>query len=212
MVCGPCRSAGPVVVPGTTFVEVALHVGTELGCGVLEIWCSKSPLVLSAERGEIQLQVTLESPDESGGGHSEYSLAEGDSVGMKRTSAPGLVMLGVACSAPSTSSRVWSPWLRRRYRAPRDQALDAANSPLRCTGHPPAPSRLSVDDVYDYFAGVGLRIWPHFSLCTAAWRRGEEAFTEVRLPEDEPGRRPGVRYSSRSAGLRIASRRGADAW
>lgn len=42
-----------------------------------------------------------------------------------------------------------------------------------------------VDDLYDRLAGMGLEYGPVFQGLTAAWRRGEEVFAEVELPDGE---------------------------
>jgi acyl transferase domain-containing protein len=68
---------GACVVPGVAFVELALHAGSEVGCGLLEELVMESPLVLG-ERGDAQLQVAVDEPDETGARQIRiYSRAEG---------------------------------------------------------------------------------------------------------------------------------------
>jgi acyl transferase domain-containing protein len=43
---------------------------------------------------------------------------------------------------------------------------------------------VGVDDVYARLADVGLDYGPVFQGLTSAWRRGDEVFCEVRLPDD----------------------------
>ncbi len=59
--------AGAVVVPGTTLVDIALCVGAEVGCEVLQDIVLETTVVLSAEQDVVQLQVALGPPDELGG-------------------------------------------------------------------------------------------------------------------------------------------------
>ncbi|MFC9247837.1 SDR family NAD(P)-dependent oxidoreductase, partial [Streptomyces sp. NPDC057136] len=50
---------------------------------------------------------------------------------------------------------------------------------------PPAGAQpVPVDGLYEGFAAVGLAYGPVFQGLTAAWRRGDEVFAEVALPED----------------------------
>ncbi|WP_348542049.1 hypothetical protein [Streptomyces sp. MJP52] len=49
---------GTVLLPGTAFVELALHAGERVGCPVLEDLTLETPLVLP-ERGGVSLQVVV---------------------------------------------------------------------------------------------------------------------------------------------------------
>ncbi|MCR3752121.1 type I polyketide synthase [Lentzea californiensis] len=56
---------GTPLVPGTALVELALHAGAEVGCTRLEELTLSEPLVLP-DRGALQLQITVGSPDAHG--------------------------------------------------------------------------------------------------------------------------------------------------
>ena len=56
---------GSVLVPGTAFLEMALHAGTRARCAVVEELTLAAPLVLP-ERGGVQVQVVVGAPEESG--------------------------------------------------------------------------------------------------------------------------------------------------
>ena len=56
---------GRPVVPGTAFLELALHAGSHVDCGVLEEFVIQAPLVLAPE-GMVALQVSVGEPDGSG--------------------------------------------------------------------------------------------------------------------------------------------------
>lgn len=167
--------AGAVVVPGTTLVDVALSVGAEIGCELLEDLVHEATIVLSAERPAVDLQVSIGPPDELG----------------RRTVA--------VFSRPEEA--VWEgedAWTRhaRGMLAPVAQTLvedatqvDGYASLANADAWPPEGAEpVPVEDVYDFFAGVGLEYGPAFLSIRAAWRRGEEVFTEVRLPEEERDR------------------------
>jgi acyl transferase domain-containing protein/acyl carrier protein len=165
---------GLVLVPGTTFVEIALRAGVEADCDVLQDLVFEAPLVLSGD-GARRLQVAVGAPGESG----------------QRT-------VGIfSCPDDDSGVEEESPWTRhaRGVLAAAGQAamdelpeLEGAAASFAAEAWPPAGAEpLAVDDLYDYFAGVGLEYGPSFLSVRAAWRRGEEAFTEVRLPEDQLG-------------------------
>ena len=56
---------GATVVPGTTFVEIALRAGAEVECDVLQDLVFETPLVLT-ELEAVRLQLALGPPDEAG--------------------------------------------------------------------------------------------------------------------------------------------------
>ena len=165
--------SGLAVVPGTTFVEVALHVGAELGCGALEDLVFETPLVLRADGG-VQLQVTLEAPDESGRrALAIYSLAEGEAGDEEDESSWTRHARGLLGSTSQDPREM-------------DAELQRQESSFAVGAWPPAGAQpVDVDELYDYFAGVGLEYGPNFLCVQNAWRRGEEAFTEVRLDESQ---------------------------
>jgi acyl transferase domain-containing protein/NAD(P)-dependent dehydrogenase (short-subunit alcohol dehydrogenase family)/acyl carrier protein len=159
-----------VVVPGTTFVEIALRAGDLLECDELQDLVFERPLILP-ERGAVQLQVTVGAPDETDRrAISVFSRLENASGG-----------------APATDAeRVWTRHAHGLLaRSPNEAvALERDSRALAAESWPPMGARpIAVDELYDYFAGVGLDYGPAFLSIRAAWRRGEEAFTEVRLPE-----------------------------
>jgi acyl transferase domain-containing protein/nucleoside-diphosphate-sugar epimerase/acyl carrier protein len=165
--------AGVVLVPGTTYVDVALHAGAEAGCQTLEELILEAPLVLS-EGMAVQLQVSLSAPQESGrrnlGIFTRPESAGSDDSWEER--AWTRHASGVLASAEA------SPGLP----TPLEQtAGDFAAGPWPPAGSEPVP----IEDVYDYFVKLGLTYGPSFTGMRAAWRRGEEAFAEVGLPEQE---------------------------
>ncbi|MHB1860556.1 MAG: type I polyketide synthase [Solirubrobacteraceae bacterium] len=163
--------AGLVIVPGATFVDAALWIGGLVGCEVLEDLVHEAPLVLSRERPVAQLQVTIGAPDEDG----RRSIAVCSRC--EDVDDPGAV----------------SGWVRngRGIIAPADPDEDCELPAEALAGGswPPAGAEpVPVDEVYDWLAGVGLDYGPAFTGIRAAWRRGAEVFTELRLPEPESER------------------------
>ncbi|NEB48252.1 polyketide synthase dehydratase domain-containing protein, partial [Streptomyces sp. SID339] len=54
-----------VILPGTAFVELALHAGNEVGCGAVDELTLERPLVL-APGVSTSVQVSVGAPDEAG--------------------------------------------------------------------------------------------------------------------------------------------------
>ncbi|MFJ9822679.1 SDR family NAD(P)-dependent oxidoreductase, partial [Streptomyces sp. NPDC101151] len=118
----------------------------------------QAPLILP-ERGGVQLRLTVAEPDESGrralGVYSRSEDTRLDEAWIRHAS-------GVLASGPTTSAlpelTVWPP-------------VDAVP--------------VAVDGLYEGFAAAGYGYGPVFQGLRAAWRRGDEIFAEVALPEDQ---------------------------
>ncbi|MFF5854539.1 SDR family NAD(P)-dependent oxidoreductase [Streptomyces sp. NPDC012751] len=146
---------GRVVVPGTAMVELAVRAGDQVGCGHLDELTLEIPLVLPPDDG-VRVQVAVGAPDPSGARTVHvYARAETLPAGEPWTlHASGL--LTAATGTPGTRLDDWPP-------------QDA--------------EPLDTDGLYARHAAAGLEYGPVFQALTAAWRRGEEVFAEVRLPE-----------------------------
>ncbi|MFK0266394.1 type I polyketide synthase [Streptomyces angustmyceticus] len=150
------RVAGSTVVPGTAFVELALRAGDEVGCDRLAELSPHAPLVVPA-RGAVQLRVTVSTPDESG--HRPVALhSRRDDEGTGRPwtcHATGTLTAGGV--RPSWDLEVW----------------------------PPAEATaVATDEVAAALTAGGYRHGPAFRCLQAVWRRGDDLFAEVALPED----------------------------
>ena len=155
---------GAVIVPGTAYVELALTAGAEIECEMLQELTLEVPLVL--EERPVQLQLLVEEPEESGQRafaiHSRV-LEEPDEEGEQDTTGWTRHATGVlAPGLPSTPS----------------QALQRL---AHETWPPQDAEPLDIDDFYDRTVEVGFAYGPSFMGIRAAWRRGEEIFTEVAL-------------------------------
>jgi acyl transferase domain-containing protein/NADPH:quinone reductase-like Zn-dependent oxidoreductase/thioesterase domain-containing protein/short-subunit dehydrogenase len=173
---------GTVLLPGTAFVELALHAGGQVGCSTLAELVVETPLVLSDE-DTVRLQVWLSEPDESGSW----------SVGI------------YSCSHSDREEDAWpggEEWVRHaggvlRGDLPIAQALTApvAGQPTDSDGEPEGPLggvwpppdavELPLEGFYEGLAEVGFEYGPAFQGLRAMWRRGEDVFAEVSLPEDQ---------------------------
>nr|WP_262706335.1 type I polyketide synthase [Streptomyces sp. NEAU-383] len=145
---------GSVVVPGTAFVDLALHAGGRFGCDQVDDLVLEAPLVLP-ERGAIQLQVLVAGADDDGRRPvTVYSRQEsGDEDGPWTRHATGVLTQAEGPEAAvSAELSVWPP-------------ADA--------------EAIDISGMYERFALGGLAYGPAFQGVRAAWRRQGEAFTEV---------------------------------
>ncbi|MGW2256199.1 type I polyketide synthase, partial [Kitasatospora sp. NPDC001660] len=145
-----------VLVPGAALVELALRAAAEVGCELVEELTLAAPLVLP-ERGAVQLHVRVGGPDASDRrAVTVHSRPDGDpDAGWVQHAAGSLAVSG----APETGS------------------FDAAVWP------PAGAEPLPVEGAYERMAEAGFGYGPVFQGLRAAWRRGDELFAEVALPE-----------------------------
>uniref|UniRef100_UPI00132F719C type I polyketide synthase n=1 Tax=Streptomyces tendae TaxID=1932 RepID=UPI00132F719C len=149
---------GVVLVPGAALVELALRTGDEVGCGRLEELTVQAPLVLP-ETGAVQLQVSVGEANAEGRRTVEIHSRPHDlaCAATAEWTAHADGVLTVADAAPDKHDTPWPP--------------------ARATS-------VDVSDVYDTLADKGLVYGPVFRGLRAAWRRGDEVFAEVALPEE----------------------------
>ncbi|WP_456302398.1 type I polyketide synthase [Streptomyces albogriseolus] len=152
---------GMALLPGTGLVELAVRAGDEAGCGVLEELVIEAPLVVP-EHGGVRVQVAVGAPGENG--------SRGVEVHSQRDGVPGE---GDAWTRHATGVLSSVP-------AARDSDFDFAAWP------PPGARRVEVDvaGFYDDLRERGVGYGPAFQGVRAVWRRGEEIFAEVALPEE----------------------------
>ncbi|MGK3110914.1 type I polyketide synthase [Streptomyces sp. WAC05858] len=147
-----------VLLPGTAFVELALRAGHEAGCDTVEELTLQAPLVLP-EQGAVQLRLELAAADETG----RRSLT----LHSRREDVPAD-----------------EPWIRHAtgFLVPSEQATDAERADLGVW--PPADATaLATEEFYEGAATAGLGYGPVFQGLHTAWRRGDELFAEIRLPQ-----------------------------
>nr|AXL05424.1 polyketide synthase [uncultured bacterium] len=166
---------GVVLVAGTGLVELAVRAGDEVGCPVLEELVIEAPLVVPAHGG-VRVQVAVGAPGETGTRTVDvYSLREDDVVGDVWTRHA----TGLLSAAP----------------APREAKFDF-------TAWPPAGAeRVEVGDFYAELVERGYAYGPSFQGLRTVWRRGDEMFAEVALPEEAEAGRFGIHPALLDAAL-----------
>ncbi|SEO77475.1 type I polyketide synthase [Amycolatopsis saalfeldensis] len=145
---------GKTLLPGTAFAELAIRAGDEVGCTRIDELTLESPLVFSGQ-GAVQVRVSVGAPTDTG---SRVILIDSRPAGADDASwlrhASGSLSRGVA--ALPAESAVWPP---------------AGAEPVL------------VEGCYEDFAGLGFDYGPAFQGLRAMWRRDDEIFAEVSLPD-----------------------------
>ncbi|WP_272933128.1 type I polyketide synthase [Actinacidiphila reveromycinica] len=148
---------GSVLLPGTAFVEMAVRAGDLAGCGRLDELTLESPLPLPGGSRSVQVQVVVGEPDRDG------------CRGMEIHSRP----------ADADGAAEWT-----RHATGRLAPSGAADRPEELAVWPPqGATPVPMDGFYDRLVGDGYAYGPTFRGLTAVWRRGEEVFAEIALPE-----------------------------
>ncbi|MEU2248220.1 type I polyketide synthase [Streptomyces sp. NPDC019224] len=146
---------GSVLLPGTAYIEMALRAGHEAGCAQLEELTQETPLLLPA-KGGVAVQVTVGEADEAG--------------------RRDVVVYSRAEDLPADA-----PWTRNARGV---LAVEPAPVVPDLESWPPAGARaVDVSGMYEDLAGLGYGYGPVFQGLTAAWRRGDELFAEIGLPD-----------------------------
>ncbi|MGA8544048.1 MAG: acyltransferase domain-containing protein, partial [Mycobacterium sp.] len=149
---------GVVVFPGTGFVELAIRAGDEVGCAAVDELTLQSPLMLPTS-GSVAVQVVVGPAEESGQRSvSVFSRADTNADSAWICHASG--QLGSKSLEPSADLSVWPP---------------AGATPV------------DVSDGYQRLAARGYEYGSAFQGLTALWRRGDELFAEVTLPDAAGG-------------------------
>ncbi|MGW5410682.1 SDR family NAD(P)-dependent oxidoreductase [Actinomadura geliboluensis] len=147
---------GTVLLPGTAFLELALHAGAQVGAGRVEELTLQAPLVLPGQEA-VRLQVRVGEPDASGDrALTVHSRAADDDASGDWT----LHATGTLTETP---------------------ADDPADFPW-----PPADAAaVDVTDLYPRLAVTGLDYGPVFQGLRAAWRPDGATLAEVALPPEQ---------------------------
>ncbi|MET3988096.1 SDR family NAD(P)-dependent oxidoreductase, partial [Streptomyces sp. PvR034] len=154
---------GRVLVPGAAMLELMLRAGESVGCEVLDELVLQAPLVVPAGDAGVDIQVAVDSPDEQGRRAARLH---------SRTVRPGQDDDGAEWVCHAEGLLIAAPAAVTDEQA----AADAA--------WPPAGAEaVDIDGFYERLAATGYGYGPVFQGLRAVWRRGEELFADVVLPE-----------------------------
>ncbi|WP_345025840.1 polyketide synthase dehydratase domain-containing protein, partial [Streptomyces sedi] len=151
--------AGTVLLPGTGFLELAIRAGDEVGCDRVEELTLEAPLVLP-ERGGVAVQVRVGAADENGTRSLTIHSQADEGGTVEWTQHAGGVLAPGGAPAGTNVLAAWPP---------------AGAQPVDLEGF------------YSGMAEAGYGYGPTFQGLRAAWRRGDEIYAEVELPEQARG-------------------------
>ncbi|HYI81475.1 MAG TPA: type I polyketide synthase [Thermoleophilaceae bacterium] len=158
---------GAVLLPGAALLELVLHAAGRAGCGVVEELSLEAPLAF-AERGAVQVQVSVGEPDDSGRREvAVYARPEGS----------------FDDAASDGDGGGEDGWIRHASGVVTadDPASDPGWDELIGSWPPEGAERADVESLYDDLEAVGLSYGPAFQGLRAAWRRGDAVFAEIEL-------------------------------
>ncbi|MER5757254.1 type I polyketide synthase, partial [Streptomyces sp. NPDC002088] len=154
------RVGDSVLLPGTAFVELALHAGHRVGHERLADLTLEAPLVLP-DNGGVQLQLSLTAPDDSGCRALSVSSRPDDTSGDESL----------------------APWTRHATASLLHGAQ--APAPLPRQWPPAGATALDVTDLYQSLAVQGYHYGPLFQGVVRAWEHGDETYVDLALPEGQ---------------------------
>ncbi|WP_375336137.1 SDR family NAD(P)-dependent oxidoreductase [Nocardia sp. SYP-A9097] len=144
-----------VLLPGTAYLDLALHAAGRTDTGRVEELMLEAPLVLTADR-PVQLQIGITEAD-TGTGHRTLTLHS-------RTEHADWIRHATATLTAEDSGVAANDWAA--------QWPPAGAAPLDLTG------------VYDRLAERGYEYGPALRGLRTVWRAGRTTYAEVTLPED----------------------------
>ncbi len=157
---------GVVLVPGTVFLELALHTGRWVGCGVVSELVIETPLVLEDDQ-TVHLQVVVADPEESGA----------RAIDIYARNEPG--------PDAHEGEHEWVRHAGGTLVPDEGQQLSELPPAGAAVAWPPPNSEpVRLDGFYDRLADFGLEYGPVFQGMRSAWRREDELFAEVALSPD----------------------------
>ncbi|WP_343239960.1 type I polyketide synthase [Streptomyces sp. SID12488] len=155
---------GSTVVPGTAYLELALHAGGLAGCGTVEELIQESPLILD-EDDAVHIRLTV-GPDD-GDGRRRFTV----------TSRP-------ASAALAEGEAATPPWTRHADGVLSDADTKVAVGSGLTGAWPPAGAEpVDLTGFYDAVALDGFTYGLSFQGLRSMWRSGRDLFGEVELPE-----------------------------
>jgi len=149
--------SGAVLVPGAALLELVIRAGDEIGTGTVDELVIEAPLVLP-ERGAVRVQVAVGAVDRTG-------------------RRPVTVFSGPEEAADDAA------WTRHVSGFLTEAAAPAG--PALGIWPPEGAERIPLDGFYAARAEAGLGYGPAFRGLTEVWRRGDEVFADVVLPDGQ---------------------------
>nr|WP_242572435.1 type I polyketide synthase [Streptomyces sp. NP-1717] len=155
--------SGVVVLPGTAFVDLAVHAGGQVGCPRVEELTLQAPLVLVEGGPGVAVQVVVDEPEASGDhgrrAVSVFSRADMNDDGEWVRHGSGFLTTSGGPADSADTAWVW----------------------------PPAGDPVPAEEVYAGLVDAGFDYGPVFRGLRKVWIDGEDVYAEVELPDDPAG-------------------------
>ncbi len=145
--------AGRTILPAAALADLAIRAGDEAGCGQLEELLVETPVVLPS-RDSVSMQVTV-----------------GEADADERRPVAVYTRIGEA------------PWVRHASGTLAPGGHDAGLASWSSQWPPAGAETIDVTALYEELAASGASHGPAVRCVRAAWRRGDEVFADVALPE-----------------------------
>ncbi|WP_228000213.1 type I polyketide synthase [Nocardia australiensis] len=180
---------GNVLVPGTMLLELALHAGDKLGSPRVEKLTMYTPVTLPAD-GAIHLQVVVGEPERDG--RRKVAIYSRPEV---KDEAPGASQWSLHADGFLTAA---------------SKSDDADIQGLELWPPVGAEQGMEPENAYITLAALGYQYGPVFQGMKAVWKRGEDVFAEVALPDsvsdaDKYGLHPALLDAAMQCGAAAAA-------
>ncbi|MFE4694945.1 SDR family NAD(P)-dependent oxidoreductase [Streptomyces sp. NPDC056749] len=150
---------GRVLLPGTGFVEMACRVGEQIGCLELVELTLEAPLEIP-QSASVEVRVETSPLDDQG----QHSLT----INSRSESGP--------------TDRPWT----RHCRGVLGASTSSSGAVESWQWPPPGAALIDGDAAYQRLLASGYQYGPSFQAVQSLWRRGDEVFAEVALPDTVP--------------------------
>lgn len=152
---------GNVLVPGAMLLELALHVGDRVGCRRVDKLTMYTPITLP-DRGAVHVQLVVGERDRQG----QRSLA---------------IHARPETDDDTRAENLWSLHAEGQVSTAEADAGDRQGLEI----WPPIGAEVALEPAatYEGLAALGYQYGPVFRGMRAVWRRGDEVFAEIGLPE-----------------------------
>ncbi|MCI3226807.1 acyltransferase domain-containing protein, partial [Streptomyces sp. NP-1717] len=155
--------SGVVVLPGTAFLDLAVHAGGQVGCPRVEELTLQAPLVLVEGGPGVAVQVVVDELEASGDhgrrAVSVFSRADMNDDGEWVRHGSGFLTTSGGPADSADTAWVW----------------------------PPAGDPVPAEEVYAGLVDAGFDYGPVFRGLRKVWLDGNDVYAEVELPDDPAG-------------------------
>ncbi|MCI3226486.1 SDR family NAD(P)-dependent oxidoreductase, partial [Streptomyces sp. NP-1717] len=150
-----------VVLPGTAYVDLAVHAGGQVGCPRVEELTLQAPLVLAESGPGVTVQVVVDESDDHGRrAVSVFSRPDmNDDDGEWVRHGTGFLTTSDGPADSADTAWVW----------------------------PPAGDPVPAEEVYTGLVDAGFDYGPVFRGLRRVWLDGKDVYAEVELPDDPAG-------------------------